>query len=141
MTRTGLRLITFVLVVAVLALGTGCSRPSEQPSLDGTTWRLTSWAEPDPIPASVSITAEFADGRIAGTAGVNRYTAAVTSGVDGSFAVEPPISTKMAGPADAMAAETAYLQRLQAATSYAVDGDRLVVNDADGEPSLTFSRS
>lgn len=40
-----------------------------------------------------------------------------------------------------MAAETAYLNRLQAATSYSVDGDTLVINDADGQPSLTFTRS
>ena len=43
--------------------------------------------------------------------------------------------------ADATAAEIAYLKRLQAATSYGVDGDTLVINDADGQPSLTFTRA
>jgi heat shock protein HslJ len=47
----------------------------------------------------------------------------------------------MAGPADAMAAEASYLRRLEAATSYRVDGDTLVLGDADGQPSLTFTRS
>lgn len=130
------------MLIALLALGAGCSSAGQdQPALDGTSWKLTSWAEPDPIPASATITAEFADGRVAGTSGVNRYTAAFTSGTDGSFATEAAISTKMAGPEDAMAAETAYLNRLQAATSYSVDGDTLVINDADGQPSLTFTRS
>ena len=40
-----------------------------------------------------------------------------------------------------MAAESAYLRRLQAATSYQVDGDTLVLNDADGQSSLTFARA
>ena len=109
--------------------------------MDGTSWTLTSWAEPDPIPVSASITAEFAEGRVAGTSGVNRYNASVTSGTDGSFAIDAPISTKMAGPEDAMAAESTYLRRLEAATSYQVDGDTLVINDADGQPSLTFTRA
>ncbi|HEY5980050.1 MAG TPA: META domain-containing protein [Microlunatus sp.] len=133
-----------VVLISLLVLGAGCgssSPSSAEPALDGTSWTLTSWAEPDPIPESASITAEFADGRVAGTSGVNRYNAAVTSGTDGSFAIDAPISTKMAGPEDAMAAERSYLQRLQAATSYRVDGDTLVINDADGQPSLTFTRA
>lgn len=131
-----------VVLIALLALGSGCGGAGrEQPELDGTSWRLTSWAEPDPIPASASITAEFADGRVAGGAGVNRYSAEVTSGPDGSLSVGAAVSTKMAGPADAMAAETAYLRRLQEASSYAVDGDTLVINDADGQSSLTFTRA
>ncbi len=112
-----------------------------EPPLDGTGWTLTGWAEPDPIPVSVSITAEFSEGRVAGTSGVNQYNASVTSGTDGSFAIDAPISTKMAGPEDAMAAESTYLRRLEAATSYQVDGDTLVLDDADGQPSLTFTRA
>ena len=132
-----------VVLISLLALGVGCSNggTGEEPPLDGTRWNLTSWAEPDPIPISATITAEFSEGRVAGTSAVNRYSASVTSGPDGSFAVDAPISTKMAGPADAMAAESSYLRRLQAATSYQVDGDTLVINDADGQPSLTFTRA
>jgi heat shock protein HslJ len=131
-----------VVVVWLLVLSTGCSGAvASQPPLDGTSWTLTSWAEPDPIPAGVTITAEFADGRVAGSSGVNRYTAAVSSDQDGSFSVDQAASTMMAGPPEAMAAETAYLRRLQAATSYRVDGDSLVINDADGQASLTFTRA
>jgi heat shock protein HslJ len=139
--RTSVAKLT-VALIWVLLLGAGCEiSSSEQPDLDGTTWSLTSWAEPDPIPAGATITAEFPDGRVAGSAGVNRYSAAVTSGTDGSFSIDPAVTTRMAGPADAMAAETAYLERLQAATSYSVDGDTLVINDSDGESSLIFTRA
>jgi putative lipoprotein len=138
--RTSLVGLTVVLIT-LLTLGAGCSSPAEQPSLQGTSWALTSWAEPDPIPDSATITAEFAGGQVSGTSGVNQYSAAVTSGSDGSFSTEAAISTKMAGPEDAMAAETIYLRRLQEATSYAVDGDTLVINDADGQSSLTFTRA
>lgn len=132
-----------VVLISLLALGAGCSGSAagEEPPLDGTRWNLTSWAEPDPIPISATITAEFSEGRVAGNSGINQYSASVTSSTDGSFAVDAPISTKMAGPEDAMAAESTYLRRLEAATSYQVDGDTLVVNDADGQPSLTFTRA
>lgn len=139
--RTGLLRLTVVLI-SLLALSAGCGTSAgQQPALDGTAWTLTSWAEPDPIPTTATITAEFTDGRVAGSAGVNRYNAAVASSADGSFSIDQAITTKMAGPVEAMAAETAYLQRLQAATSYRVDGDTLVINDADGQSSLTFTRA
>ena len=129
------------MLLCLVALGTACGSSSEQPDLNGTTWTLTSWAEPTSIPAGVTITAEFADDRVAGSAGINRYNAAVTTGRDGSFSIDQAVTTKMAGAEDATAAEMAFLKRLQAATSYAVDGDTLVINDADGQTSLTFTRA
>ena len=139
-TRTRLLRLT-VVIISLLVLSAGCSSSNEQPALDGTSWKLTGWTEAYPIPASVTITAEFTDGRISGTSGVNRYNAEVTSSTDGAFSIDPAMSTKMAGPEDAMAAEDAYLKRLQEATSYKVDGDTLQINDADGQPSLTFTRA
>lgn len=138
--RTGLVRLT-VLLLCMVALGAGCGAGTEQPDLNGTSWRLTSWAEPDPIPASATITAEFAEDRVSGSAGINRYNAAVAAGSDGSFSVDQPVTTKMAGAEDATAAEMAYLKRLQAATSYRIEGDTLVINDADGQSSLTFTRA
>ena len=130
-----------VLVLCAFALSSGCNASTKQPDLNGTAWQLTSWAEPKPIPASVTITAEFADDRVSGSAGINRYNAGVAAGSDGSFSIDQPVTTKMAGAGDATVAEMAYLKRLQAATSYGVDGDTLVINDADGQPSLTFTRA
>ena len=131
-----------MVLICLLALGAGCATtpPAGSP-------RWTAPLDPHRLgrsrsdPRSATITAEFSEGRVAGSAGVNQYNASVTSSTDGSFAVDPPISTKMAGPEDAMAAESTYLRRLEAATSYRVDGDTLVVNDADGQPSLTFTRA
>lgn len=130
-----------VILLLLLGLTTACGASDKQPALDGTSWKLTAWAEPDPIPASVTITAEFTDGRVAGTSGVNRYNGSVESSADGSFAIDRPISTMMAGPEEAMKAEATYLRLIEAATSYAIDGDTLVLNDADGQPSLTFTRA
>ena len=130
-----------VILLLLLGLTAACGSPTEQPALDGTSWKLTAWTEPAPIPASVTITAEFTDGRVAGTSGVNRYNGSVESGADGSFAIDHPVSTMMAGPEDAMKAEATYLRLLEGASSYAIDGDTLVLNDADGQPSLTFSRA
>ena len=132
-----------VVLIALLALGAGCggSATGGSPDLDGSRWKLTSWAEPDPIPRSATITARVLRGPGGGHRRGQPLQRLGHAGTDGSFAVDAPISTKMAGPEDAMAAESAYLQRLQAATSYQVDGDTLVLNDADGQPSLTFTRA
>jgi heat shock protein HslJ len=134
--------VLVLLLCCLLSLGTGCSGPGEeQPVLNGTSWTLTGWAEVDPVPSQVTITAEFADDRVAGQAGVNRYHASITSATDGSLQVDQVATTRMAGPPEAMTAEAAYLRRLQAASSYRIDGDSLVVLDGDGRSSLTYSRA
>jgi len=134
--------VLVLVLCCLIALGTGCSSSSEvQPALNGSSWTLTGWGEPEPIPSDVRITAEFADDRVAGQAGVNRYSAGVTSNGDGAFGVQAPITTKMAGPPEAMAAEQAYLRRLEDATAYRVDGNTLVLHDGEGQTSLTFTRA
>ncbi|HJW76569.1 MAG TPA: META domain-containing protein [Thermoleophilia bacterium] len=124
-----------VIAVAVMA---GCSSEPEQPALDGTSWKLTAWAESSPIPADVTITATFADGKVSGNSGVNTYGGTYESDTSGAFSAGPLASTMMAGPEEAMKAETAYLRRLDAAESYAITDSTLVLKDADGKDSLTF---
>ena len=143
MTSSGManRLRLGAILLLLLGLTAACGSAAQQPALDGTTWKLTAWVEPEPIPGSVTITAEFADGRVAGSSGVNRYNGSVESSTDGSFAIDQPVSTMMAGPEEAIKAEATYLRLLEGATSYAIDGDTLVLTDADGQPSLTFTRA
>ena len=54
-----------MILLLLLGVTAACGAPAKQPALDGTNWNLTAWAEPEPIPAGVAITAEFADGRVA----------------------------------------------------------------------------
>ncbi len=141
--RRSAGVMMFCVAAAVLAFAAACgsttTTSSTTPELNGTSWRLSSWSASSPIPASVTITAEFKDGNISGSSGVNSYSGPYTVGPDDAFSVGTLMSTKMAGPEDAMQAETTYLQLLEAAKSCAVDGDTLTLSGAGGE-SLVYTR-
>ena len=76
-----------------------------------------------PDPAGFGVTLRFADGQIAGKGPVNRYSGPATVGA-GMLSVGELVSTKMAGPPDAMAAEQAYFASLSAATGWDLDKRR-----------------
>jgi heat shock protein HslJ len=127
-------------VMAVIAVA-GCSSGEQQPALEGTSWKLSGWAESFSWPADVTITADFDESKVSGSSGVNRYFGEYKRDGDGAFSAGPIGSTMMAGPEAAMKAEQAYVHRLEAARSYAVTGDTLVLKGADGKDSLTFTAS
>ena len=126
------------LAVAMLALA-GCSE--KQPSLSGTSWRLSAWAESASLLAEVTITAEFNDFTLSGNSGVNSYAGDYEADDGGAFAAGPFAGTMMAGPQAAMDAEAAYRRRLEAARSFAVTEGTLVLKDGDGNDSLTYTSS
>jgi heat shock protein HslJ len=109
-------------------------------SLAGTSWRLTGWSVSSQDPNDFTITAEFKDGRIGGTSAVNQYGGSYTAGDDGSFSVGELISTMMAGPEPDMKAERTYLDLLNGARAFRMDGDTLTLSDAQGNDSLIYSR-
>lgn len=132
--------ITVVLLVAALAaILVGCSLARSP--LEGTRWRLVGWTISSLDPVSVTITANFAEGRISGTSGVNSYGGPYNAGPGNSFSTGQLASTAMAGPEPAMRAETSYLTLLGQARSYKLAGDRLTLYDAGGNESLILQRS
>lgn len=137
MTRTMKNLAACVLLMAASLTLTGCGSGR---SLEGTSWRLVEWSVSSVDPAQVTITAEFADGGIAGAGGVNSYSGPYTAGPGGAFKTGAITSTLMAGPEPAMRAETAYFALLGKATSYEVEGDTLTLFDAGANESLVFAR-
>jgi heat shock protein HslJ len=93
--------------------------------LDGTNWTLLSINSEAALPGSL-ITADFAEGKIAGSAGVNNYFASYE--VEGDvLTVGPAGSTMMMGPENLMEQEWAFLSALQTAESFQVDGDTLEI--------------
>ncbi len=66
------------------------------------------------------------DGAAAGFAGVNRYTTRLTVGLAGEASFAPGVSTKMAGPPEAMELERRFLMDLTRVDSVRAGGDRLV---------------
>lgn len=78
------------------------------------------------------------DGSAAGVSGVNRFrTQLELSG--GRLDFGPAAGTKMAGPPAAMALESDFLARLDAVSTYQVEGDTLRLWAGDNE-ALTFAR-
>ena len=121
-----------------LAEGVGESLAPEVDQLSGTTWRLASSSAEQVRPEDFTITADFADGHMAGQAPVNRYTASYT--IDGeTITLGPVAGTRMAGPDDAMAAEAAYFALLVTVTGFHLDGDELALL-AGEKPVLEYEK-
>ncbi|HZK48202.1 MAG TPA: META domain-containing protein [Thermoleophilia bacterium] len=140
MFRQHTRFVTIVFVSALLvALApttfAGCS--SGAGDLDGTHWKLVEWTVNSLFPGDFAIRAQFADGQISGTSGVNSYSGPYKADGD-SFEVSAVAGTLMAGPEPAMRAEAAYLTLLQQARLFAVSGSTLTLYDNGGNVSLVF---
>jgi len=128
--------IAIVALVAVFLLNRGDSGDP----LAGTQWQVRSFhnaAEAggmaSPL-AGTQLTAEFAEGKVNGSAGCNTYNADYT--VDGdSLSIGPAATTRMfcEQPQGAMDQEAAYLAALQAASSFELGTEQLQILDADGQ--------
>lgn len=129
-----------VAMLSVLLLA-ACSGVPERPEqvLDGTAWKLSRWSDASADPGAFTITATFADGRVAGKAAVNNYFAGYTEGPDDKFTVRQAGSTMMAGPPAAMQAEKIYLALLAQAQRYSRTATTLILSDAEGRVLLQFS--
>jgi heat shock protein HslJ len=79
------------------------------------------------------------DGTVSGVGGINRYSTQLKV-TDGRPVFGPTASTKMAGPPEAMALESAFFTRLGAVSNYQIDGGTLRLWAGDGE-ALTFERT
>ncbi|MGD8466818.1 MAG: META domain-containing protein, partial [Anaerolineae bacterium] len=84
--------------------------------------------------AGVEVTAIFGqDGMLTGSAGCNNYHAGYQA-EGGAIQVGPPASTRMLCPTPEgiMDQESQYLAALERAVTYQIEGDRLLIHDADG---------
>lgn len=130
--RSGNVILTFVKTVP----------PAPLP-LIGTNWTLSSVHTPGAVSSVIAgseITAVFGpDGKVAGSAGFNRYFAGYTA-TGNSMSITGIGSTRMMCPdKDVMDQEYAYLAALESVRGYQVNGGTLVLAGSDGSPLLTFS--
>ena len=124
-----MRGITATVLVAIVLIVAACSGASSGGgtggTIEGTTWKLTSYdvaGTSTPVPADVFVDARFAAGQVAGTSGCNVYGGSAT--VSGStLKVGALTGTKMACEGPSGDVETAYLAHLGKATTFtATDG-------------------
>jgi heat shock protein HslJ len=137
MIRTGTRILATALLVALLAVCSGCSLVGDP--LGGTSWKLTGWSISSTDPASVTITIAFKDGQASGNSGVNSYGGPYSAGIGGSLSFGSIAMTQMAGPEPAMRAESAYHALLAQVGSYKVEGATLTLMDKNGNQQLIFT--
>jgi heat shock protein HslJ len=118
--------------------------------LEGRVWTLASLSWKDPLPAGVTVTAEFTTAKapagvpiperfdgsaVGGNGGCNRYRAGVKAG-DGaqSLVISPVAATRMACEGERMKVEDAYFRALAGASSFSfMPGNRLALTYRDGE--------
>lgn len=126
--------------LALTAVGAPAGPPVAEASLTETYWKLL---EVSGAPVEVAEAMREpslvlgADGRFAGSGGVNRLMGGYTAGAPGALSFSQVATTLMAGPPAAMAQEQAIVAALGAVTGYRIGGDRLTLLDATGAPVLT----
>jgi heat shock protein HslJ len=140
-----------VLGLVLISLLVGCTLPPQMAdalqkgtmNLDGTTWTLVELRQGQGDSASArdllpddTVTLDFAEGKASGNGTCNRYSGSYE--VDGErLSFGPLAGTMMACPG--LNQETAYLEALETVAAYRVDGDQLVLLDAEGDAVATYS--
>lgn len=116
--------------------------PTQHAPLEGTTWQLNALNAGTAIVTvlpDTQITATFDNGQVTGSAGCNSYFGSATHD-DGQLTIGALGSTKMAcgQPKGVMEQESAYLQALQSAATFQVEGSVLTILNSNGERLLEF---
>ena len=111
--------------------------------LDTTRWRLqqaiNTSGQLAPVLATTKIHAEFADNKINGSAGCNRYFGSYQYGKKMALSFPTPlVTTMMACPEDIANQEQRYLQALSSITHYKIEQKQLTLLNKDQQAILIF---
>jgi heat shock protein HslJ len=137
----------FLLVVAVFAVvalssfGCGTSGRDDSSLLAGNQWQATQVRTAKgliPAPSSGGPTTEFADGKVSGSTGVNRYNGQYTTKPSNKIEITVGPMTLMAGPPAAMALEQSFITALKSATRYTVTETTLTLQDEAGDVLVSY---
>jgi len=101
-------------------------------------WRLSRLGRNERVPEGVQITAVFGEGRVSGSGGCNRFSAAVVETGPQGFSIGPVSSTKMACPDPAGGFEDRYFAALLAANRFGFLLGNLVLHYGEGDARETM---
>ena len=135
----GKKWLAISLGLGMMILAACASSGSQQGGdVTGKVWVLTGLMGKPPVDGT-GISAEFtADGKVAGSAGCNRYSGTYTiSGSTITFS-SPMASTMMMCEQAVMDQESAYLKALGEAKTFAVKGDQLTLTGGDGTTLVVY---
>ena len=134
-------LISSLLASAILLAACGAS-PTNQAELSGTHWVLVELIGADVVTeGNQEMTLNFDEEELNGYSGCNQFSAGYSANQStGTLEVSPLTTTLMACmDEEVMAREGEYQSALQAAESYTLDGNILIIESADG--TLRFERT
>jgi len=121
-----------ILILGLLA-GAGLAACAPlQPDLVPSDWRVVS-LDGRALAADHQVTMQFAEARVSGVSGCNRYTGPVTLGEDNAISFGLLATTRMACPGEAAVIEAAFLQQMGRIDSYRFERGALVLNARDAE--------
>lgn len=106
-------------------------------------WMLRAWTLDETAPMQPQVTLTYRDGRFAGSAGCNSYTAPVTAGsAPGDITLGPAVATRKMCPEPEMQVEERYLRQLGAVRKYGFLLGRLALTyERDGQiDTMLFAR-
>jgi heat shock protein HslJ len=150
--RSRLEVLGLALVLGAVVVS-GCAFPVPTAALGvaaelvGTYWTLVSLAGA-PLIEDTAIGLYFEEVFLGGRMTCNGYggtpdTGKYSATADGRFTPPYPMAVTVqlcTEPEGLMDQEAAYIEALQRATAYHVDGDRLELRNAEGETILVFNR-
>jgi heat shock protein HslJ len=101
-------------------------RPAPANRLAGTSWVLDPASLGVPVPAGRTVTANFSDTRVSGATSCNLYAGDYKVSAN-RIRISAIITTRIACTPETAAAESAYLKKLNAATSFVVSRNQLLL--------------
>jgi heat shock protein HslJ len=135
-----IRFFEIIGVIVIFSLtvfsGISCAKASDADKLEGVTWVLKSYGDPNSLKAAVpdrETTLKFdkETKRVGGNGGVNSYGGDYK--VDGDkLTVSNIVSTKIAGPEPVQSQENAFFRILQSAQSFKINGQELTITGTEG---------
>ena len=135
-----------LLVILILAVNIPGIKASAGTTMTQANWTLQSYSDSTgilvPVISGSAVTARFeTDGRFAGSAGCNHYSA-IYAVKNYEIAVSNVLSTEMSCPEPGiMAQETAYLNELPKSVSLGVSDTVLKFYDSSGKTLIVYQRS
>jgi heat shock protein HslJ len=106
-------------------------------------WILKAGIEPPLLP-NTKITAEFKDGKLSGSGGINQYSTSYTvessDRASGKIKIEKITLTKIAGSEEILAQESNYFQALERVREYSVTDEGLILSYTSPWRYLGFIR-
>ena len=129
----------FWLACVALLTTAGCQsvEGTRSPTLDGSSWELFAYRKTKPI-VGTTITANFSDGEIRGTAGCNSYSGSYTTdGAKIEFGELGWTAMACLDPPGVMEQETLVMDFFMNAERFELEDGRLYIYRSDGE-ALTF---